>query len=220
MKEMNIKKELICIDLDNTLIHSHKAHILAFQKALKKNKITNITNKQLEKKFGLSSKIFLKQLVPDITKKEIESIRKYHEHYLEKTKKYVHRIKGTLHALRELKKDYILALTTSSTKKDVDILLKKTKLPKSLFELIVPMTKNLKPKPAPDQIIKVEKKLKIKASFMVGDTIYDILAAKRAKVKAIAVTSGLQSKSTLKKAKPYAILKSIKYLPEYLKKIN
>ena len=82
------------------------------------------------------------------------------------------------------------------------------------------ITKNLKPKPAPDQIIKVEKKLKIKASFMVGDTIYDILAAKRAKVKAIAVTSGLQSKSTLKKAKPYAILKSIKYLPEYLKKIN
>ena len=82
------------------------------------------------------------------------------------------------------------------------------------------MTKNMRPKPAPDQIIKTEKKLKIKASFMIGDTIYDIIAARKAKVKAIAVTSGLQSKEKLKKEKPYAILKSIKYLPKYLKKIN
>ena len=32
-----MKKELICIDLDNTLINSERAHVLAYNAALEKN---------------------------------------------------------------------------------------------------------------------------------------------------------------------------------------
>jgi phosphoglycolate phosphatase-like HAD superfamily hydrolase len=75
----------------------------------------------------------------------------------------------------------------------------------------------LKPKPAPDEIIKAEKLLKQKADYMVGDTVYDIIAARKAKVKSIGVTSGLQDYNKLKTENPHKILKSVKDLPKFLK---
>ncbi len=221
MKRKKEVKKLICLDMDNTLLHSHKAHIVAYQKALKKLGYKNITNKQIEAKFGIQARTYLKQLIPNITENELDKIKKIHDQHLAKAaKRYVHKVKGALGVLKQLKKEYQLALITNCRKYDVDVFLKKAKIPQSIFDAITPSTKNTPSKPAPDQIIKTEKKLKTKAEFMVGDTVYDIIAAKRAKVKAIAVTSGLQSRAKLKKEKPYAVLKSIKELPKFLKKIQ
>ena len=216
---MKKKKGLICFDLDNPLIHRTKAHIIAFQKSLRKHEHNNITNKQLSDKFGVSSRIYLKELIPGITAKEINSIRKLHGRYLKETsKKYAHKIRGVTNALKELKKDYKIAIVTNCTKNDVDIFMKNLDMDFSLFDKIITNTRNLRPKPAPDEIIKAEKLLKLKADYMIGDTVYDIMAAKKAGIKCIAVASGLQSKSKLKKARPYAVLKSVKDLPGFLKK--
>jgi pyrophosphatase PpaX len=215
---MRVKKRLICFDLDNTLIHSSKAHIMAFQKALKKHGYNNITNKQLKSKFGVASRIYLKEFLPNASNREITSIRNLHDKYLiTLSKKYVHKIRGMMGALRELKKDYRFALVTNCNKKDVDIFLKILKLNKKLFDKIIYSTEKLKPKPAPDSIKKAERLLHQKAMLMVGDTTYDIIAARKANVKCIAVTSGFHSYSKLKKEKPYAILKSVKDLPKFLK---
>jgi len=51
---------------------------------------------------------------------------------------------------------------------------------------------------------------------MVGDSIYDIQAARKAKVKGIAVLTGDHSRSMLKKQKPFMILNSVKGLPRKL----
>ena len=214
-----MKKGLICFDLDNTLIHSNKAHIIAYQKSLKKHGYTHITNKQLEEKFGISSRKYLKDLIPELTKKEIKSIRETHDRYLKKTARmYVTKIRGVISTLNELKKCYKLAIVTNCSKKNIDILTKATKLDQRFFDVIVGNDQKLRPKPAPDEIIKAEHLLHLKADYMVGDTIYDIIAARRAKVKCIAVKTGLHSTAKLKKERPHAILKSIKDLPKFLKK--
>lgn len=212
------KKGLICFDLDNTLIHSTKAHLMAFQKSLKKHGYKHITNKQLKDKFGLSSRVYLKQLIPDITKKEIISIRKLHDKYLKQlSKKYVHKIRGVMGALKKIKKHYKIALVTNCNKEDTFIFLNALKIDKKIFDKIVYSTPNMKPKPAPDEILKAEHLLNLKADYMVGDSTYDIIAAKKAKVKGIGVTSGLHSRAKLKQTKPHAILKSVKDLPKFLK---
>tara|TARA_Y100000310_G_scaffold345145_1_gene462175 strand:- start:2899 stop:3573 length:675 start_codon:yes stop_codon:yes gene_type:complete len=214
-----VKKKLICFDLDNTLIHSDIAHIRAYRKSLKKQGYPQITSKQLSEKFGIPSRIYLKDLIPKITKREIESIKKLHDRYLqEESKKYVHLIRGVKGTLKKLKKDYSLAIVTNCNKENINILAKAANLNLSLFDIIVSNDVKTPPKPAPDEIIKAEHLLHNKADFMVGDTIYDIIAARRAKVKCIAVTSGLHSRAKLKKERPYKILKSVKDIPKFLEK--
>ncbi len=215
---MKKKKGLICFDLDNTLIHSNKAHIISFQKSLRHHGYTNITNKQLENRFGISSRIYLKEFIPDASSKEIDSIIRLHSKYLKQTsKKYAHKIRGVMSTLKKLKKSYLLAIVTNCSKEDVDIFFRAVNLDRRLFDRIVYSTKKMHPKPAPDEIIRAEHLLHLKADYMVGDTVYDILAAKRAKVKGIAVVSGLQSKNKLKKAKPFKILNNLTELPAFLK---
>jgi pyrophosphatase PpaX len=214
-----MKKRLICFDLDNTLIHSNKAHIIAYKKSLKKHSYKHITNKQLEEKFGISSRIYLKELIPEITKKEIESIRILHDNYLKKTAKvYATKIRGVISTLNKLKKTYKLAIVTNCSRKNIDILTKATKLDQRYFDAIVGNDKTMRPKPAPDEIIKAEHLLNLKADYMVGDTTFDIIAARRAKVKCIAVKSGLHTHAILKKERPHIILKSVKDIPQFLNK--
>ena len=215
---MKKKKGLICFDLDNTLIHSNKAHIVSFQKSLRKHGYTHITNKQLADRFGISSRMYLKELIPSVSKEEIESIRRVHSKFLKQTsKRYAHKIRGVVSTLKKLKRSYVLAIVTNCNNEDVDIFLYAVNLDKNLFDRIVYSTHKMRPKPAPDQIIKAEHLLHLKATYMVGDTIYDILAAHKARVKSIAIVSGLQSRGKLKKAKPFKILRSITELPTFLK---
>ena len=198
------KKGLICFDLDNTLIHSNVAHIIAYKKALKKLGHPHITNQQFLDNFGRSSKVYLKELIKGITKREIEEIRALQVKYLKKTsKKYATKVRGVIGTLKKIKKHYTIAIVTNCSMENIN--------------LIVGNDKSTKPKPAPDEIIKAEHLLKLKADYMVGDTVYDIIAARRAKVKSIGVTTGLQSHKKLKSEKPHKILKSVKNLPKFLK---
>ena len=45
--------DLICIDMDNTLIDSDKAHILSYNKAFENNNLRKVSSKVITKYFGL-----------------------------------------------------------------------------------------------------------------------------------------------------------------------
>jgi len=212
-----MKKKLICFDLDDTLVHADKAHLMAYTYALKKHKIKSVTQKQILQKFGISAKVLLKQLLPNTPIKTINSIVKEHDKKLYYfAKKYTCAIKGVRTALKKLSKKYELAIVTNCNHSTIKKTLKAAKINASLFDAIVGNDDVKHPKPAPDEIYKAEKLLHLKADYMVGDTTYDIMAAKKAKVKSIAVLTGHHSRNTLKKQKPYKILKSIKDLPKFL----
>lgn len=206
-------KKLICFDLDNTLIYANKTHALAYNGAFVKNKLPRIKNKILYKKFGLVGSVLVREIFPFLTDKEVLKIIRDHDRFVVKeTKKYAHPVGGVVETLKKLKKDYSLAIVTNSKTRTMYALLKSTGINKNLFDILISNNKVLHPKPAPDEILKAEKLLHIKADYMVGDTIYDIIAAKKAKIKAISVLTGNQSRFLLKKYKPFKIIKSVKYL--------
>ncbi len=211
-------KKLICFDLDNTIIHSNKAHTIAFQKALKKLKLKVIPQKNISIHFGKPKKEVAKAISSKKDKKTINKVLYWHDHYLYKeTKKYVRRIKGAISVLKRLKKKYKIALVSNCRHKSITTLLKSAKIPYDLFDILIGNDDVKHSKPAPDEILKAEKLLHVNADYVVGDTIYDIMAAKKAKAKSIAVLTGDQNRETLKKKKPYKIIKSINQLPKILK---
>lgn len=211
-------KKLICFDLDNTIIHSDKSHTLAFQKALKKLKLKVIPQKDISIHFGKPKFEVGKAISSKKDKRTVNLVLYWHDHYLYKeTKKYVKRISGVMSVLKKLKKKYKLALVSNCRHRNILLLLKEANIPYKTFDIIIGNDDVKHSKPAPDEILKAEKLLHTNADYMVGDTIYDIMAAKRAKAKAIVVLTGRQNRKTLKKKKPYKIINSIKQLPKILK---
>ena len=211
--------QLLCFDLDNTLVYSTKVHLLAFQKAFEKNKLQKKSKEQILRYFSLESAQMIKKLYPHLKKKEILKVTKDHDTYvLKQTAKYIKVIPGAKKTLKKLKKNYEIAILSNCKHKEILSILKHAKIERSIFDKIIGNDEVKHPKPAPDEIIKAKQLLKLNDGYMIGDSIYDIRAGKKAKVKTIAVCTGSHTKTELQKEKPSAILKSIKELENFLKK--
>ena len=210
-------KKLLCLDMDNTIIYGNKAHIVAYNKAFKKNGLKPVKSKIIKKFFGVIHTKVVKNIYPKLTKKEVIKIAEDHDNFLIKeTKKYAKPFKGVKLTLKKLKKRYKLALISNCTRKEILASLKATKIDKNLFDILIGSDQVKHPKPSSDEIMKAERLLHVNADYMVGDTVYDIRAGKRAKVKTIAVLTGNHSKKKLAKEKPFLILKSVNDLPKFI----
>jgi len=210
--------QLLYFDLDNTLIHSTKAHVKAFEKAFRKNKLEKKNTKEILTYFSLESSQLVQKLYPQI--KDIQKIVKDHDAFLIKdTKKYAKAIPGAKATLKKLKKHYTFALVSNCKHKEILALLQAAKINYKYFDIIIGNDQVQHPKPAPDEILKAEQFLRIKKGYMIGDAIYDIRAGKKAGLKTIAVLTGDHTKKQLQKEKPFAILKSVKDLPSFLQKL-
>ena len=209
-------KSLLCFDMDNTLIHSDKAHVKSYQRALKYLKQPTKSFHDIAKHFGKPKSQVSKAILKD--KSLVKRLNKLHDHYLTETYTKATKIRGVEKIIKQLKKKYKIAIVSNCRHRNIRLLLKGAKLNKDLFDYRIGNDDVEHSKPYPDEILKAEHLAKTKAKLMVGDSIYDIKAGKKAKVKTVAVLTGLYSKQQLKRHKPNHILNSIRDLPKLLEK--
>lgn len=209
--------DIICFDLDGTLIEANKAHIIAFNKAFEKNGLKKVSGKKLISLFGIVGRVLVKKLFPELSQREVTKIIKDHDYLVvNEMYRYAKQIKGVTKTLKRLRKRYKIALVSNCKHRTILALLKGAKIDSRLFDAILGNDEVHRPKPYPDEILKAEKLLHLKADYMVGDTIYDVIAGRKAKVKTIAVLTGVHSRDKLKKQKPYMVLNSVNDLPEVI----
>lgn len=210
-------KPLITFDLDNTLLNSDKAHIIAYQYALKKLNLKVLNDKNIYIHFGKPKSDVAKAISNSNDKNIIKQIMKYHDKYLwNKSYKLSKIISNVEETLEYLKKKYELAVISNCSHKSIIKLLKGAGLNKKYFDIIIGDDDVNHPKPWPDELFLAEKLAKENAIYHVGDSIYDIKAAKKAKIKSIAILSGHYKREQLKKEKPFKIIKYIKELKHIL----
>ena len=210
---MKQKKKLICFDMDNTIIDATKTHIIAYKKALK-NYGLKVNESKLRSLLGMEGHYLIKKLYPKLKKEEINKIMETHHKVIIKKKQKS--IKGAVKSLKKLRKEYELAIVSNCRSDEIPKILRKAKINPDIFDIKIGNDSVNHPKPFPDEILKAEKLLHLKADYIVGDSIYDIIAGKRAKVKTIAVLTGNTRILILKKYKPNKILKSVADLPKFL----
>ncbi len=211
--------EMLCFDLDNTLVYAHKMHVEAFNLAFKKHKLPIPKRKDLIHHFGKVGILVVKELFPDLPEKKALQVVKDHDKFLIKdTGKYVRLIPGAKTALKKLRPHYKIAILSNCKHKEIEAILKFAKIDQTQFDLIIGNDDVKNGKPHPDELFKAKKLLHIKKGYMIGDSIYDIKAGKKAKLQTISVLTGHHTKAMLKKEKPTKILNSVKELPEYLLK--
>lgn len=208
----------LCLDLDNTLIRSTKAHVQAFKKAFAKNKLPLKTEKEIIQHFSVESSQLIKELYPKLNFKQIKKVVDDHDRILiEETGKLVRTIPGAREALKKVKMRYKVAILSNCKRKEILSLLRYAKIRKDLFDTIIGNDQVTHAKPAPDEVIKAEQIFKVRDGYMVGDSIYDVRAGKRAKVKTIAVLTGTHTRKQLEKERPWKIIKSLRELPKIIR---
>jgi HAD superfamily hydrolase (TIGR01549 family) len=211
------KYKAIIFDLDGTLINSLPYHILAFKDLLLEHNI-RIDEEHLKKLVGLSTKNILEILRKKYHFKEniadLREERRYH--YFKFIGRRDITFKGVQKLLENLRLNYRLAIATGSSR--VTLTHSTDTNFQRMFDEIVTINDVKKGKPSPDQLLKISKKFKLKSSecLVLGDSIYDCIAAKRARMDCFAVLTGYTSRSELEKNGAKKILKNVTELTKIL----
>lgn len=126
-------------------------------------------------------------------------------------------IAGMKSSLRELRKKYKLAVGSGNCRRLLEKFLKQLGLIE-YFEMVISADDVEKGKPYPDMLIKVIEHFGIKPSegVYVGDSEADIICAKRAKMRSVAVMTGALSREQAEDLNPDCILDDATELGEVL----
>ena len=126
-------------------------------------------------------------------------------------------VTGMEETLRLLSLSYEIGIITSGGRNSTDAFLKKYNL-ENLISYVISAEDCKFIKPNPEPMLKIAEQAGIfpENCLMVGDTVFDILCARRAGAYAAAVKSGFDTKAFLSKYQPDYLLNSVNELPEIL----
>ncbi|MFA5142387.1 MAG: HAD-IA family hydrolase [Candidatus Woesearchaeota archaeon] len=119
--------------------------------------------------------------------------------------------------IKKLKSEgYAIGIITSNSKHNVTSFLKKNYM-SDYFDFV---KTNVSLFTKAWKIRRIMRKYKVskKQSYIIGDEVRDILAAKKAGIRSIAVTWGMNSKTLLKKQRPSAIVDNAEQIYRFIKK--
>lgn len=192
----------IIFDVDGTLIDSNDAHAEAWKTAFEKYG-KDVTFDEMKKLIGMGGDKILEKYLSDKENKEfgkdLENFRNelFSEKYLPKIKPFP-KVRELFQKLKDEKIQ--TALATSGNEEDI----KKYKEIANISDLVKKETSSddvEESKPDPDIFQQAFKKLKNvtkKEVIIIGDTIYDVEAARKTGLKIIGVESGGWSPEKLK----------------------
>lgn len=218
MESNKLKVKAVLFDLDGTILDSRKAYMKAMKVAFSSLGQTTVDIKtitEIPKRIeqGLSiSDLIGKSKVADF-------MDIYLKTYYESTASESRPIRGVAEMLKELHAKAKLAITTMRCvpSKDVIVELQSFGLAK-YFQVVITTLDTQKPKPSPEALIECAKRLGVQLTecAVVGDSVVDMEAGKRAGTKTVAVLSGIFSRGELEPENPDVILESVKDLPHYI----
>lgn len=216
---MKIKATIF--DFDEVIIKSYKDHLDAFIEVAKKHGI-KVKREEVKRLFGLPAKQMFKKILPTASNQQIEKMVKERDRvYLKLLRKrgtkLVPYLKNFLKFLE--KNNFKIAIASSSQRKSILIALEMAKI-KHYFEAIVSVEDTKKHKPHPEPLLKAAKLIGVKPKYCayIGDSIYEMIAAKRAKMKAFGLLTGSYSKKQLMQAGADYVAKNYLELKNYFKK--
>ncbi len=196
----------LILDMDGTLLDSKEFHIEAWELLVEKYNIP-ISKSEILSQFGKTTEEIAKNLFPSSFDSEKIGIEKDEIFY--SLISNIYPFQGVPELISRLKKKgYKICIASSNPTKTIQAICSSCALEVDDY---VGMEDVQHGKPAPDMIITAASRLGLSPSecLVVGDTIFDIEAARAAHCKVVAVASGSQSFEDLKAAQPDHILSAI-----------
>lgn len=219
--------EGVVFDLEETLIRVYELHADAFMEISKKYGLEfkkGFKRKELLKMFGLPAEIIVREILSKkYSDADVKRFVKEKEEVFQTLIKstQIKKLKGADELLEFLDENKIKAnIASSASRRNVLTNLKKSNL-HDKFKRFMSASDVKRGKPHPDTFVFAAKRIGLKPSecVAVGDSVFDIIAGRRAGMKTIGVATGSYSKKDLKDAgADYACkdLKEVKHIIERL----
>jgi HAD superfamily hydrolase (TIGR01509 family) len=181
-------------DLDGTLIDSVYQHVVAWNETLRTAQL-KIAQWRIHRAIGMSGSLFLPKLLRDEgyrhSQSLIERLETTHQKHFDRMIGRIGALPGASDLLRLLRKQSIpFAIATSGAASQTKRLL--VRLPNRPDCPVLTADDVEAAKPAPDLFHLAAQKLEREPGdcFVVGDSVWDVLAARRMKAAAVALRTG------------------------------
>jgi HAD superfamily hydrolase (TIGR01509 family) len=214
----------LIFDLDGTLIDTVYAHVFAWQRALSEAGLP-IDGWRIHRRIGMSGGLFTRAVARELgrplTEREVEAIQERHGELFRELlpeRRPLPEAVELLAELRDLGVDYGLA--TSGRRPEIDGSLQALGLG---AETVVVERGNVeRAKPEPDLFLKCAAQLGVRPEdcCVVGDAVWDLLAARRARMLSIGLLSGGYGEDELIRAGAFRVYRDTKEMRESLDELG
>ena len=196
-------------DLDGTLVDSVYQHVLAWREALESGGI-HLAVWRIHRQIGMSGGLFINALLREtghtVSTEEAERLQHVHTEAFQRYASQVRPLPGAQELLSYLTKSNVpWAIATSGRMETAGVSLKLLGLSKDVPIITRDLVRHAKPDP--DLFLAAAEKLgvEISDSVVVGDSIWDLLAARRARALGVGLLSGGYGREELERAGAYRV---------------
>lgn len=211
-------------DLDGTLIDSVYQHVLAWREALERGG-RQLAVWRIHRRIGMSGGLLVNALAREtggvVTPEEAEELIRWHAEAFVKYASQVRPLPGARELLEYLHRTGVPhAIATSGLMESASRSLKMLGVREDL--VIITRDQVRYAKPDPDLFLAAAEKLgvSIHDSVVVGDSVWDLLAARRARAISVGVLSGGYGEEELERAGAYRVYQDPADLLEHLDEVG
>jgi len=199
----------LLFDLDGTLIDSNYQHVAAWSEALRSAQIV-ISEWKIHRRIGMSGKSFLKELLRELPKRktnpDLDRLESRHDSIFRRSIPRLCSLPGANQLLNHLARHHVhMAIATTGGQAQTSLLLKHLDLPRTI-ELVTGDDVK-KAKPSPDIFVAAAERLHVGIDdcIVVGDSVWDMLAAGRKSALGVALQSGGYGVEDLERAGAFRV---------------
>ena len=203
------KRQAFLFDLDGTLVDSVYQHVLAWREALESGGI-HLAVWRIHRQIGMSGGLFVNALLREtghsVSKEEAERLQEVHGEAFRRYASQVRPLPGAEELLSYLTKAAVpWAIATSGRLESASLSLRLLGLGDDVPIITRDLVRHAKPDP--DLFLAAAEKLgvDISDSVVVGDSIWDLLAARRARALGVGLLSGGYGREELERAGAYRV---------------
>jgi HAD superfamily hydrolase (TIGR01549 family) len=186
----------LIFDLDGTLVDTVYAHVFAWQKALQEHAMA-IDGWRIHRKIGMSGGLFTRavgrEIGHDLSEAKAAELQDSHDRLFREILPPDERrpLPGAKEILAELRERKIThGIATSGRRPGIDASLDALGVPDDM--VVVQRGDVARAKPEPDLFIECARQLEVEPEdcYVIGDAVWDLLAARRARMLSIGLLSG------------------------------
>jgi HAD superfamily hydrolase (TIGR01549 family) len=199
----------ILFDLDGTLVDTTYHHVSAWAAALREAGIV-VPEWKIHRRIGMSGGSLIRQLIreqgPRNFKPQRVKLEKRHDIFFRKSMTSIEPLPGAVALLRHLSQSGVRwAIATTGGKEQTKRLLQKLRIPAK--SVVITGDDVAKAKPSPDVFVAAAKRLgaPVENCVVVGDSIWDMLAAGRRRALSVGLLSGGYSQAELEQAGAFRV---------------
>lgn len=217
-------KPAILFDLDGTLLDSNYEHVIAWRRALRHEGV-EVPNAFLHRSIGMRGELLIdaayKEIGRSLSTKTKEKLEKLHKKYFGETLASVKPLPGSSRLLRALSRRKISwGIATGGDKGTVRRMIRPLPVPAAAPVITADDVEQAKPEP--DVFLAAAQRLGVAFSdcIVVGDSVWDLLGARRAKALGVGLRCGGYGEAELVQAGAYRVYKDPADMLDHLAEIG